>query len=393
MITRFGILLLLLGLASGVAATPSYSQQTPQELLESQRRLEQIRRERAQLREEMTRIRSRVSDLSSELRNVESQVNTSAQLLGELEGQLAQREQQILDNTIELEHTREQLAERRAVLHERLREIYKRGPLQTLQVLLAAESFSELLNRYRYLLLIARHDRQLADEVAGLERQLVVRERLLRSNVLQLESVRRDRELEFQELEQLRAQQGAALSGVRTREQTAAERLQQLETDEARVAGLITSLESARQRGELATAAAGRVTTGLNPGRKGTLPWPLEGPILYRFADRSQPGGRSGLGIGGPAGAEVHAIAAGTVVLAGPFESYGPTVVVSHGGGYYSLYLYLGDIRVRQDAVVQQGQAVGTVGRQRAEEGPHLELQIRIPGGQADDPLAWLQAR
>lgn len=79
--------------------------------------------------------------------------------------------------------------------------------------------------------------------------------------------------------------------------------------------------------------------------------------------------------------------------MAGPFEGYGPTVVLSHGGGYYSLYLYLDEIQVQEGEPVARGQVVGSVGGTRTPEGPHIEFQIRAPGGEAVDPLTWLQQR
>jgi murein DD-endopeptidase MepM/ murein hydrolase activator NlpD len=85
------------------------------------------------------------------------------------------------------------------------------------------------------------------------------------------------------------------------------------------------------------------------------------------------------------------------VVLAGPFEGYGPTVVLSHGGGFYTLYLYLEEIGVVQGREVQVGQVVGTVGGSDTPEGPHIEFQIRAPvagsAPQAMDPLQWLKSR
>ena len=85
------------------------------------------------------------------------------------------------------------------------------------------------------------------------------------------------------------------------------------------------------------------------------------------------------------------------MVLAGPFEGYGPTVVLSHGDGFYTLYLYLEEIGVVEGRDVTAGQVVGTVGGAATPEGPHLEFQIRTPvnGGtpQAQDPLQWLRPR
>ncbi|MEX2583633.1 MAG: peptidoglycan DD-metalloendopeptidase family protein, partial [Gemmatimonadota bacterium] len=393
------------GRIGSTAAEADFVPPPEQEITESQRRLEQIRRERAQLRDEMTRIRSRVSDLSSELRNLGRQVETSAGLLQELENQMDQREEQIERNTVELLVARDRLAERRAILHYRLRDIYKRGPLQTWEVLLSADSFSDLLNRYKYLFMLARHDRRLADDVEELEVELVARERALRGNLGQLTSLRAEREFEFGQLAALEGQQQEALTNVQSRQQTTAQRIDQLERDEARLSELITALERRRREAELA-AEAGRgpsggvadpATASLTPARMGSLDWPVDGPLLYRFGRQTQPNGTvvrwNGIGIGARAGATVRAVESGTVVLAGPFEGYGPTVVVSHGGGYYSLYLYLRDVRVSEGATVARDQPLGTVGGESSSEGPHLEFQIRAPGGQAIDPTIWLRRR
>jgi septal ring factor EnvC (AmiA/AmiB activator) len=127
----------------------------------------------------------------------------------------------------------------------------------------------------------------------------------------------------------------------------------------------------------------------------GTLDWPVEGRLLYSFGPVTQPNGTivrwNGIGIGAPAGSPVAAVEAGTVALAGPFEGYGPTVVLSHGGGYYTLYLYLREVSVRIGDQVARGSMLGTVGGQASGEGPHIEFQIRLPGGQAADPLNWLR--
>jgi septal ring factor EnvC (AmiA/AmiB activator) len=90
-------------------------------------------------------------------------------------------------------------------------------------------------------------------------------------------------------------------------------------------------------------------------------------------------------------------VKAGRVVLAGLFEGYGPTVVLSHGDGFYTLYLYLEEIGVVEGRDVEAGQVVGTVGGAATPEGPHLEFQIRAPlqgsSPAAQDPLLWLRPR
>jgi septal ring factor EnvC (AmiA/AmiB activator) len=67
--------------------------------------------------------------------------------------------------------------------------------------------------------------------------------------------------------------------------------------------------------------------------------------------------------------------------------------VISHGGGYYSLYLYLRAATVKKGDHVLRGARIGSVGGERTPEGAHIEFQIRGPTGQPVDPLAWLRPR
>jgi septal ring factor EnvC (AmiA/AmiB activator) len=165
--------------------------------------------------------------------------------------------------------------------------------------------------------------------------------------------------------------------------------------------GLIDDLERRRLEEERRRAAAPNTGTSLSAADEGTLDWPLDGKIIYRFGRERRPDGLvlrwNGIGIGAPTGTPVRAVKAGHVVLAGPFEGYGPTVVLSHGNGFYTLYLYLEDIGVVEGRDVAAGQVVGTVGGSDTPEGSHLEFQIRAPvnGGapQAQDPLAWLRKK
>jgi murein hydrolase activator len=140
-----------------------------------------------------------------------------------------------------------------------------------------------------------------------------------------------------------------------------------------------------------APAAAGSITRG----SFGSLPWPVAGRLAYRFGRETLPNGTAirwnGIGIAAGAGTPVRAVASGKVVLASPFEGYGPSVVLDHGGGYYTLYLHLDQLGVREGADVTAGQTVGTVGGQSTPQGPHIEFQLRAPGGQAVDPLPWLR--
>jgi septal ring factor EnvC (AmiA/AmiB activator) len=395
------------------------AQQDPsRELSESQRRLQQIRQERQRLRGELEGIRSRVGDVSAEIRNIQRQQQVSSQLLRELNNQLSVTTRQIDSTTAEMIWTEAELQDKKTLLNQRLRDIYKRGPMSSAQVLLSAHSFGELINRYKYLHLVARRDRQLVTEVAELARELQVRERELRRSLADVQYLQNERAQESAMLSDMRQTRGQTLSSLQSSARSANARLTALARDERRLTGLMAELERRRRdadRRAAAAAAAARApamagapaaprapvarpaASTMTTSDLGALDWPVGGRVVYNYGRATQPNGTTirynGIGIGAAAGSPVRAVEGGTVEMAAPFEGYGPTVVVSHGGGYYSLYLYLKDIQVRQGQQIAKGAVVGAVGGESTPEGAHVEFQIRAPGGGAVDPLTWLRRR
>ena len=166
----------------------------------------------------------------------------------------------------------------------------------------------------------------------------------------------------------------------------------EVSTDDA-----VASLEDRRRELELPTSSE----LSMSIADAGSLEWPLDGDLIYRFGEEQRPNGLvlnwNGVGIAGLPGSPVRAARNGLIVLAGPFEGYGPSVVLSHGDGFYSLYLYLEEIRVAEGRSIDVGHVIGTVGGTDTAQGPHIEFQVRAPidGGvpEAQDPLEWLKPR
>jgi len=398
-------ILALIGLLSAVT---SLSAQQPdeirREIQESQLRLEQIREERAQLQREMAQVRSRVQNVSGELQNIERQISASRSVLAEIDFQSEATLVQVERTTSELLRSRDELRERQAIVNRRLRDIYKLGPLHTARVLLGADSFTDLLNRYRYMRVIAASDRALMTSVQALENELNRQNLELQEGLRELARLRDSQIGEVAELRQIEDTHQRTLQEFRSQERATMTRLEQLDADEARMASMVTELERRRLEEERSRELAGLpATTGATLGSAdaGILEWPVEGDLAYRFGIEQRPNGTvlrwNGIGIRAAVGTPVRAVRPGTVALAGPFEGYGPSVILSHGDGYYTLYLYLEEIGVVQGRIVERGQVVGTVGGQSTPEGARLEFQIRAPasGGapQALDPLQWLRPR
>lgn len=99
-----------------------------------------------------------------------------------------------------------------------------------------------------------------------------------------------------------------------------------------------------------------------------------------------------------PNGTPIYAIADGIISAAGPVNSYGNCVQVSHGTAsdgnrYDSLYAHMSRIAVNQGQTVQKGEVIGYVGNTGnvygANGGYHLHLELRVNGGRVN-PLAYV---
>jgi septal ring factor EnvC (AmiA/AmiB activator) len=377
---------------------PAHAQGTP-DLDESRRRLEEIRAERDRLQRQRERLQGQVHDVHDELSNLERQRESTQRIVGEIERQIGGLASQLDRSSAELILAQDNLAERRAVLERRLVDIYKRGPLHTFQVLLAAESFGDLLSRYKYLYLTSEQDRTLVEDVEKLRNRVVQQ----RNNILnvrgELDRRREEREAEFSKYTELASERARKLQSLRRSARSTERRLSQLQKDESRLNGLLASLERAR-RDELARGALrGTVATPgtITTADLGKLDWPVEGAIVYRFGRDTLPSGGiirwNGVGIAAPTGTQVKAVEAGKVRLVGQFGTYGLTIVLEHGNGYYSVYSHLESAAVKLGASIDKGRVIGSVGGQNSDYGPHLHFEIRGENQIALDPTTWLRRR
>ncbi len=384
-----------LGLAvcAGLLARPAAAagQDVDRQIRANQARLDSIRRERVQLESELSRLRGRAHSLATELANVERQVSTTNRLVNELDRQIGALGGSLDTVTLELALTEDALAEKRAVLQRRVAEIYKRGPLWTFQVMLAAESFGDLVSRYKYLYLVSRQDRALVGTIEELRGRIAAQRRQLLRIRTELAARREERATELSRFVSLEQRYQRSLRETRASERAAAARVDSLARAAERLNQVIAALERARRRSPGGGAGPSTITAS----DLGKLDWPVTGELVYRFGTQRLPNNttirQNGIGIRTPAGTPVRAVAAGSVALARPLNTYGPTVMLDHGGGFYTLYLYLSKLSVSEGQHLSAGEIVGLSGGETSPEGPHLEFQIRGQGGIALDPLNWLK--
>ncbi|MES2306949.1 MAG: peptidoglycan DD-metalloendopeptidase family protein [Gemmatimonadota bacterium] len=400
---RFWLLAALLGTVGVSARVAPLSAQTNPELEKQRKKLDDIRQERERLQRQQQQIEGQVSDVGAQLRLIERRKEATTQLVTGIEREISSLGSQLERTSAELTLTQDNLADRRAVLRRRLADIYKRGPLYTFQVLLAAESFGDLLTRYKYLYLTSQQDRSLVRDVEKLNASVDRRRNDLLGIRTELDRRREEREAELDNFARLADERQNRLKALEKTSTQGKQRLSTLERDEGRLNDLLAALEKSRRTAEANRAArpstvnAPSVTGSLTTADLGKLDWPVDGQIIYDFGrDSLKNGGvvrHNGIGIKAPVGTPVKAIESGKVVLAQRLSTYGLAVFVEHGDGYYSGYMQLQSASVKVGQEITRGQVIGAVGGENSGDGPHLYFEIRGKNQIALDPTAWLRRR
>lgn len=127
----------------------------------------------------------------------------------------------------------------------------------------------------------------------------------------------------------------------------------------------------------------------------GTLfQWPVRGRITSWFGWRKDPftGRRSfhnAIDIAAPYGSPIGASMDGRVVETGYSPILGKYVMMSHTGGWKTLYAHMSEIVVKEGQYVSQGRTLGRIGTTGYSTGPHVHFEV-IKNGVLVNPLNYL---
>lgn len=360
---------------------------------QNQSELNRIRKERADLEKRMRTLEINSKSVAERLNNISKQHTATKRAVQTLDKQLAEIVAAVRETSQDLERAEKEAIAKRGVLNKRMVDIYKRGPLFDLEVLLSAKSLGELLTRYKYLHELAVNDRAFAQRLEALRDTIAERREQLVGLQSSLSRNKQEKVKEETRLKSLERQQQSSLKKVQADATRARNRLQELARAESRLNNLIASLEAERKKST--GAGAPKTSSSIKTSDIGNLDWPVNGSILYNFGVTYTPNGTkiiwNGIGIEAAQGTPVKAVSGGVVRRAGQLGAYGKTILLEHGGGDYSIYGSLADMHVKEGDKVVKGQAIGTVGRADPDQPPHLHFEIRRGVGAAVDPTTWLR--
>ncbi len=122
---------------------------------------------------------------------------------------------------------------------------------------------------------------------------------------------------------------------------------------------------------------------------------PVAGRLTSSYGYRADPftGARTfhtGIDLAVPLGTPVKATLDGRIAATGYSPVYGNYVIITHDGGYQSLYGHLQSISVKKGASVLQGGLIGKAGSTGYSTGPHVHFTV-YKNGKMINPLSVLE--
>lgn len=373
---------------------------------ENKRKIEELSNEKSGLDATLNELSSLKDDAYEYITLLDSKVSEMDLEISDLSSQIEEVNTQIETTSQELNEARKQEESQYENMKLRIKYMYENGNGSMLEALLGSENFSDFLNRAEYISNVTAYDRDKLNEFVDLRESIARREEELVSGQELLKASQEKLEEERSNLETLQAEKQSELQSYNLR-------MSQVESDAASVNASMAEIQKAieaeennisaieeriRQEEEEARRQAAETGEVYTPKSIGDIyfswPCPSSSRITSYFGDRESPTegastNHKGIDIGASSGSQVLAAASGEVVIATYSASAGNYIMLSHGGGVYSVYMHMQSMSVSVGDEVTGGDQIGLVGSTGYSTGPHLHFGIRVDGSYVN-PLDYV---
>ena len=370
-----GVAIAVLLLFFSFAMTPVWADELEnkqQELLNIQQQMEEQQR-----RAEQARRKER--SVSEQLRHIQGELDSAQGEFDAINDQLEHTEEQIRSNVELSARLVKRLEAQTKTLHRRLRDIYKNGQVNYLDVLFGAKDFNDFVSRMDILKKILAYDNALIQGTRSDRAALAKAKEQLEADRGKIVELRKLAAIKRDQVASRRQERQGVLNAATYERETAEQAYRELIETSKEIEQMIRRIQS------------GEKNVG---GSTGTMLWPAEGEITSPFGWRTHPifGTQrlhTGIDIGADYGDTVRAADGGVVIHSDWMGGYGNAVIIDHGNGISTLYAHNSQLLVSEGQAVAKGQAISRVGSTGYSTGPHLHFEVRQNGSPVN-PLNFL---
>ena len=328
---------------------------------------------------------------------------------------LAKNESTVKTSLSEINRTLDSLDREIALRNEamrlRIHELYIHGDMGTVEEILAAlRGETSPDGQIYYVNRLLSEDREKVEKLSWLLRERSLKKREASNRLSDLHTLQSKKAAEEAGLKTQIQTQGSVLATVQKSKNLQRRAIQEIERNQKTILSLIRQLEKKRASEIAQAKKAKQKKKKLDKSSKplvklpkepvkpiGPKCMPLDGSVISEYGMHEHPvlhimTRNLGVEIRGKKGAKIKSAAAGTVAMVTEIDGRGPSVIVEHEGGVYSVYGHMSAIRVKEGDKVKNCQDLGTVGDIGSLNGIKLYFQVS-EGTETVDPLRWLRTK
>ena len=340
-------------------------------------------------RKEKSSVR-RVSNLSEEISLLQQLLKEIKKEEKLLVADISRSERKIGESEEELDTLRTRYA-------RRLSTIYKKGQISNLEKILSSTSWRQAIYRTKYLKIISEIDQKTHDTIRSLLIQIGRQKLELEAVLRKKRRLKRDREKTLASVRSKKKKEQRELVKIRKSQKDLKVYLTEKQAGVKQLEDIIKKIQEdiARSEREERIRKQQMVLKSKEfPKLKGQLQWPAEGRVVTKFGRQWNPKLKTttenpGIDIKGKPGSQIRSVLGGIVTTITFIRGFGTTIIIDHGGGFYTVYSHVTNVETNEDSQVRSGDVIAYMGDSGSINGSQLHFEIWGQGKKLN-PEYWL---
>ena len=359
----------------------------------------------------INKMKKEIEELSSKLRKANINETTTSKRITNLDEEIAlvnkliqslKKEETSNRNKVNVLKDRiktkeDELALLRTRYEQRIVNTYQKGRVSDLEKVLSSTSWRQAVYRTQYLKIISSIEQKMTKDIENIllaiNKDKLKLESLLRQSI----SLKRDKQKQMTSLRKMRIKREKELNRIRQDKSALANYMQEKSAGVKQLESIIKKVleDKARfEREERIRQQQQALKTKEFNLLKGQLPWPTEGRVISKFGKQwnsrlKTTTDNPGIDIKGQPGSPIRSTMSGVVTTITYIRGYGTTVIIDHGGGFYTVYSHVTNIQTQVDSEVRSGDVIAYMGDSGSVNGSKLHFEV-WGKGQKLDPEKWL---
>ena len=359
----------------------------------------------------INKMKKEIEELSSKLRKANINETTTSKRITNLDEEIAlvnkliqslKKEETSNRNKVNVLKDRiktkeDELELLRIRYEQRIINTYQKGRVSDLEKVLSSTSWRQAVYRTQYLKIISSIEQKMTKDIENIllaiNKDKLKLESLLRQSI----SLKRDKQKQMTSLRKMRIKREKELNRIRQDKSALANYMQEKSAGVKQLESIIKKVLEDKARSEreerIRQQQQALKTKEFNL-LKGQLPWPTEGRVISKFGKQwnsrlKTTTDNPGIDIKGQPGSPIRSTMSGVVTTITYIRGYGTTVIIDHGGGFYTVYSHVTNIQTQVDSEVRSGDVIAYMGDSGSVNGSKLHFEV-WGKGQKLDPEKWL---